>query len=524
MINVAIYSRKSKYTGKGESIENQIEMCKDYYFRMYGSDVEFSIYEDEGFTGGNLNRPKFQELLKDIKLKKFKALICYRLDRISRSVADFSSTLEILQSNNTDFISIKENFDTSTPMGRAMIYISSVFAQLERETIAERVRDNMIQLSKTGRWLGGTPPLGFDSIRESYIDENFKERNLSKLTKNNEELKIVKEIFKSYKETESLNQTSKYFIINNIKGKLGGDLDKSGITNILQNPVYVKADDKVFNYLRSEGYEVFGEPNGNGLLRYSQDTKDKIAAVSKHKGIIEADEWLEIQKILKSNTFKAPNSKSNTALLTGLLKCGNCGSNMNIKYGSIYKNNDRAFYYKCSNKTKSGGARCNSSNIKGDVAERLVLETILSYNEDKLMKELESLIEKSRNVEIVKPKNLEKEISFLEDKNKRLISKLSLTDDIEISKMIMNEVSENKKMISKLNEELSSEIDKEIEVGVSRQELDNLLYKFKNFDSLFNEITKTNNKRKLLDDLIEKIVWNEESRDIELYFKIPKKK
>ncbi|WP_243129485.1 recombinase family protein [Clostridium sp. HBUAS56017] len=523
MIKVAIYSRKSIFTGKGESIENQVEMCKDYYYRMYGTNVEFVIYEDEGFSGGNLKRPRFQELLKDVKLKKFKALICYRLDRISRNVADFSNTLELLQSHGVDFISIKENFDTSTPMGRAMIYISSVFAQLERETIAERVRDNMLQLSKTGRWLGGTPPIGFDSTRETYIDENFKERSLSKLAQNNDELKIVKEIYKSYKETESLNQTSKHFIINNIKGKLGGDLDKSGIANILQNPVYVKANDKVINYLRSEGYEVFGEPNGNGLLRYSQDTKDKIAAVSKHRGIIDADEWLEVQRILKSNTFKAPNSKSNTALLTGLLKCGKCGSSMNIKYGSIYKNNDRAFYYKCANKTKSGGIRCNASNINGDIAERLVIETISAYNEDALIKELENLIEQSKKVEVDKPKDLEKEISSLEDKIKRLISKLSLTDDIEISKLIMDQITENKKLIAKLKEDLSSEIDKEIEIGLSRKEIDDVLNNLKNFKYIFHKAT-TDEKRKLLTDLLEKIVWNEESKDIELYFNIPKKK
>ena len=156
MEKVAIYSRKSVFTGKGESIENQIEMCKDYYNRTHNNnEVEFLIYEDEGFSGGNINRPRFKELITDAKNKKFKALVCYRLDRISLNVAYFSSTLELLQDNDIEFISIKEQFDTSTPMGRAMIYIASVFAQLERETIAERVRDNMLQLARTARWLGG---------------------------------------------------------------------------------------------------------------------------------------------------------------------------------------------------------------------------------------------------------------------------------------------------------------------------------------------------------------------------------
>ena len=148
----AIYSRKSKFTGKGESIENQIQLCMDY-----GKNIgitEFLVYEDEGFSGGSTDRPKFKDMLSDARNKKFDCLICYRLDRISRNVSDFSALIEELNKLGVSFISIKEQFDTSTPMGCAMMYISSVFAQLERETIAERVKDNMYELARTGRWLG----------------------------------------------------------------------------------------------------------------------------------------------------------------------------------------------------------------------------------------------------------------------------------------------------------------------------------------------------------------------------------
>ena len=165
-MKIAIYSRKSKYTGVGDSIENQIQMCKDYSMNKYiNTELEFDIYEDEGFSGGNINRPKFKELMKNIK--NYDILICYIIDRISRNVADFSTTLDLLQANNCDFVSIKEQFDTSSPMGRAMIYIASVFAQLERETIAERVKDNMLQMAKVGKWLGGQLPLGYSSEKIS---------------------------------------------------------------------------------------------------------------------------------------------------------------------------------------------------------------------------------------------------------------------------------------------------------------------------------------------------------------------
>ena len=164
-MKVAIYSRKSLFTGKGESVENQIEMCKDY-IKFSLPDVkndEIFIYEDEGFSAKNLNRPQFQKMMKDLETNKFDYIICYRLDRLSRNVSDFSGLIELLEKKGVNLICIKEHFDTSSPMGRAMMYITSVFAQLERETLAERVKDNMHMLARTGRWLGGTTPTGYQS-------------------------------------------------------------------------------------------------------------------------------------------------------------------------------------------------------------------------------------------------------------------------------------------------------------------------------------------------------------------------
>ena len=161
-IRIAIYSRKSKYTDKGDSVGNQIELAKEYIKRNYPEDiydVEIVIYEDEGFSGGSLDRPRFKDFLEDERKYPYDILICYRLDRISRNIADFSSLMNELNELETSFISIKEQFDTKTPMGRAMMFISSVFAQLEREVIAERIRDNLFELSKTGTWLGGEAPL-----------------------------------------------------------------------------------------------------------------------------------------------------------------------------------------------------------------------------------------------------------------------------------------------------------------------------------------------------------------------------
>ena len=134
---VAIYARQSVDKKDSISIESQIEYAKREVFSE-----ECKIYQDSGYSGKNTNRPAFSEMMRDIHAGQIEKVVVYRLDRISRSIVDFADFIEILESGGISFVSATEKFDTSTPMGRAMLYIIVVFAQLERETIAERVRDN----------------------------------------------------------------------------------------------------------------------------------------------------------------------------------------------------------------------------------------------------------------------------------------------------------------------------------------------------------------------------------------------
>ena len=136
----AIYSRKSVLTGRGESIENQVELCRSYLAAHYPGvrPEEVAVYEDEGFSGKDFQRPQFRRMLEDIRRARPEALVCYRLDRVSRSVGDFADLIRRLEGWGVAFLCIREKFDTSTPMGKAMMYIASVFAQLERETIAQQ--------------------------------------------------------------------------------------------------------------------------------------------------------------------------------------------------------------------------------------------------------------------------------------------------------------------------------------------------------------------------------------------------
>jgi site-specific DNA recombinase len=223
-MKAAIYSRKSKYTGKGESVENQIQLCREYAVKYLNiSESDLLIYEDEGFSGRNTKRPQFTKMMNDARLKKFDVLICYRLDRISRNVSDFSQLIKDLKKYGVDFISIREQFDTTTPMGRAMMYIASVFSQLERETIAERIKDNMTQLARTGRWLGGRLPTGFESEIVITCDSNGKERKMFKLSPVPEEISLIKLIYQKYTDFKSITKVEKYLAENKIATKNGLD-------------------------------------------------------------------------------------------------------------------------------------------------------------------------------------------------------------------------------------------------------------------------------------------------------------
>ena len=160
----AIYARQSVDRIDSISVESQIEFCKK---EVTGE--SYKVYTDKGYSGKNIDRPAFQDLLRDIEAGKVNRVIVYRLDRISRSVLDFANLIEVFQKNRVDFVSTMEKFDTSTPIGKAMLMIVMIFAQLERETIQQRVIDAYSSRSKRGFYMGGRVPFGFELV-ETTID------------------------------------------------------------------------------------------------------------------------------------------------------------------------------------------------------------------------------------------------------------------------------------------------------------------------------------------------------------------
>ncbi len=385
-----IYTRKSVSTGKGESVENQAELCRRYILEHYpGSrEEDMALYEDEGFSGKSLDRPEFRRLMRDLEAGRGECLVCYRLDRVSRNVGDFARLIEDLNARGVAFVCIREKFDTGTPMGKAMLYIASVFAQLERETIAQRVRDNMLLLARTGRWLGGTPPTGYaaEQTRELLLDGRV--RTASRLTACPGERETVREIFRAFLALESLNGVQKHLHRRGIRARTGRDFSLPGLREMLRNPVYCVAGPAVWTYFRQRGADVCFSPEdcggGRGLLAYNKrdytggrsprnPVEEWIIALGRHEGLVSGEDWVAVQGLLERR--RGPAAAHNSyALLSGLVRCGECGGPMLAKRR---QGGSGRFDYICQKKLRYGAGECPGPNLPGPEADALVWAALL---------------------------------------------------------------------------------------------------------------------------------------------------
>ena len=530
----AIYSRKSKFTGKGESINNQIEMCKNYAKLHLGvtNDDDFIIYEDEGFSGGNIKRPKLQEMLKDIKNRKIDTLLFYKLDRISRNVTDFCNLKMELEKYDVKFYSVSENFDNATPGGNAMMMMTSVFAELERNTIAERIRDNMLELAKTGRWLGGNTPLGYKSTPVERLDSEGKKRKLFKLDIIDEECETVKLIFQKYLLLKSQTKLETYLINNDMKTKKGIHFSRFALKSILQNPVYAVADKEMYQYFASNKVEVFNEKkdfNGVcGIMAYNKteqksnkttkkrELSEWIVAIGKHKGIIEGKDWVEVQNILEGNKnkrYRMPGK--NNALLSGIIHCSQCGSFMRPKLRtSFYKNNEIRFVYMCELKEKSRKGKCQCKDVPGNEIDEQVIQAIKDVV--KTSSTFYQKLKKAINENFNRIEDENKEMNILRNqyhKNEQEISNLidrmkyvdvSIVSELssEIVKLKEKNV-EIEKNIAKLKESsINSTFDSKEQARIVLSTIDNFVPNFEHLDIL--------QKRTLIKMLISSVETNGE--------------
>ena len=538
---IAIYSRKSRFTGKGESIENQIELCKKYIDVNYPDTPEENIfiYEDEGFSGGNTERPQFKKMMEDARKKKFSVIICYRLDRISRNIGDFAKLIDEFKALKISFESIKEKFDTDSSLGRAMMYIASVFSQLERETIAERIRDNMHELAKTGRWLGGNTPTGYQSTQVQKVTVDGKKRRAYKLDIVQDEMELVKTIYSRFLEMNSLTKVETYLIQNHMKTKMGKDFTRFSIKAILQNPVYMIADMDAWNYYEKLGVELYAEKTEfdgkHGVMAYNKTIQQAgkanqfrnmdewIIAVGKHEGVISGKEWVTVQNYLEQNASKAYRKpKSTMALLSGLLYCGHCGSYMRPKvYNTDYAEGEKRYSYLCEMKEKSRMQECNMKNPNGNVLDRAICEEAkkLSENSSEFVKQLEEskkAIKANTGEYDKRMEHFKNSLSDNENEIKALVSKLAETEGTAANGYItdqINELHEKNESIKKSIEELESLTKENV---LSHEEFDFLRELLSSFASTFDTMT-IEQKRMAIRNFVKKIVWDGENVHVYLF-------
>lgn len=333
---VAIYARQSIDKKDSISIKTQIEMCK----RELSGDEEFQVYTDKGYSGKNTNRPEFSRLMQAVEAGEVSRIVVYRLDRISRSITDFAGIMEKLEAHGAGFVSSTEKFDTSAPMGRAMLYIIMVFAQLERETIAERIRDNYYSRGKGGVWLGGPAPFGFRSSKQVVGGKR------AAVLEPVEEIDIVRKLFDEYASTQkSLGTLGK-----ELTARYGGQYgawNSVRLSRILHNPIYVRANADIYRYYQEQKcvlVNAIDEYDGKrGVMLYGKRDRaankyrcleEHVAALSLTEGVVEPELFLRCQYKMEKNRQIKNSGKGKYTWMTGLVKCGYCGYGMTVK---VYK-------------------------------------------------------------------------------------------------------------------------------------------------------------------------------------------
>lgn len=372
----AIYTRQSVEKKDSLSLQSQSIACVALCDANNWTHKE---YTDSGFSGKSVQRPAMQQLLADIKCSKIERVIVYKMDRISRSVLDFSELLKLFDDNDISFISATEQFDTSTPMGRAMVYITMTFAQMERETIRERVRDNWYYRAKQGIFTGGKPPYGYVSVR-SIIDK----KTQSILSIDTTASKIVNSIFDMFTlDGFGLRALATELNAKNITPARSDRWTHASVRTILRNSIYAPATPVIYKYHNNLGiliinelsefsgeYGVYvgGTRRGSGKELKFNKQSDRFLIIGRHRPLISDVVWLATQKKLDNNINTRRLGTSKVSWLGGLVFCGECGYRM-----YTCKNSSGTHYIKCGGRNMRGLDSCpNAKSHKIKVIEDYV--------------------------------------------------------------------------------------------------------------------------------------------------------
>jgi len=358
VIRCAIYTRKSTDEGLEQefnSLDAQRESAEAYIAsqRHEGWVCIPDRFDDGGFTGGNMERPALKRLLAGIDSGDIDCVVIYKVDRLSRSLMDFARMMELFDKRSVSLVSVTQQLNTTSSMGRLTLNILLSFAQFEREIISERTRDKMSAARRKGKWIGGQPVLGYDV-----------EPNGSKLVINEDEAARVRAIYKLYLDYQALipivqelqrrGWYAKRWITRKGNERGGKPFCKNSLYRLLTNVVYT-------GKIAFKGAIYEGE----------------------HDGIVDPDLWQKVQNVLQRNSSTGGREVRNKygALLRGILFCTACGTGMIHTYtkkkGKLYR------YYVCLNAQQRGWSSCPSKSLNAHEIENAVINQIRDIGSSK---------------------------------------------------------------------------------------------------------------------------------------------
>lgn len=410
IVNLYLRVSTDQQAKEGDSLEEQEselkKFCEFRGFRIH------QVLVERGKSGGNTNRPEYQKLVTDIETGKINAVVVKKLDRLSRSLLDFEQLMIKLQTNNVEFISLRENFDTTTAMGKAMLRVALVFAQLEREQTSERIQDVMEYRASKGLYNGGQVPFGYSVLDKELIPYK-------------KEVDVLVFIFDKFLELKSTAAVAQVLNEAKIATRKQKPWIDSQLQAILQNTVYI------------------------GQVRWNHQEFEGI-----HKPLITLQKFEKVQEVFKQGRYQK--RTSTTALLKKLLICGHCQTPMTTSF-AYNRTKTKYHYYKCTSLNHGHTSRCPIRQVSMPRLDEKVIEILTQLSELPEFQSLKSTIQSHNDTIRLTElryeedlKNLNAIIATLKDKKDRFLESLVTSSFLSTERHHINN------RIEELNAELKT--------------------------------------------------------------------
>ena len=490
---IAIYARKSVFREDSISIESQIEQC-----RYEAKGEECLIYSDNGYSGKNTARPEYQRMIADIEKKKIHKIIVYKLDRISRSILDFSTMMNLFQKLNVDFVSATEHFDTSSPMGRAMLNICIVFAQLERETIQQRVADAYLSRSQKGFYMGGKIPYGYTKVPITL--NGIKTSMYEPLAEEAADIQLIYDLYS--KPSATLGDVLRELVKRDLNvNRRGHNWNTARLSEVMRNPVYTFADSNTYNFFKEQKSNIInpvddftGETGlylfkGENTNRKTWDLSNQNIVVAPHKAIIDSDLWLACRRKLLNN-HQVKTCKAKNSFLAGMIKCGHCGYAMSVRTSKRAKSDD-VKYFVDTGRVENHCCKEKVSALRVNEFETEIVERIRSKLDSLTLQKAEKNTD-NRIPELINQK--EKISNDIES----LLNNLTLmTNQVAISH-IEKKIAELDRQKNEIESQITAIKEEQESKQINHKQLHNVMSKW--------SMLSFDDKRSVVNLLIEKIV------------------